>query len=71
MLIGAVDVLSGEFIAFNSRREKINVEMNLASAALPTMFKAVHSNGGVYWDGLLSQNPPVRELPDVGPTEIW
>ena len=25
----------------------------------------------VYWDGLFSQNPPVRELPDTKPTEIW
>jgi NTE family protein len=24
-----------------------------------------------YWDGLFSQNPPVRELPDSKPDEIW
>jgi NTE family protein len=45
--------------------------MILASAALPTLFRAVHTNGGVYWDGLFSQNPPVRELPDAKPEEIW
>ncbi len=71
LLLGAVDVLSGEFKAFNNRRDKINVDMILASAALPTLFKAVHTNGGVYWDGLFSQNPPVRELPDAKPNEIW
>ena len=71
LLVGAVDILSGDFKAFNSRRDKINVEMILASAALPTLFKAVHTNGGVYWDGLFSQNPPVRELPDAKPNEIW
>ncbi len=71
LLVGAVDVLSGEFKAFNSRRDRINVDMILASAALPTLFKAVHTNGGVYWDGLFSQNPPVRELPDAKPNEIW
>ncbi|MCA1728641.1 MAG: patatin-like phospholipase family protein [Actinobacteria bacterium] len=71
LLIGAVDVLSGEFKAFSSRRDRINVDVILASAALPTLFKAVHINGGVYWDGLLSQNPPVRELPDARPEEIW
>jgi predicted acylesterase/phospholipase RssA len=27
--------------------------------------------GGTYWDGLFSQNPPVRELTDAGPDEIW
>ena len=71
LLVGAVDVLSGEFKAFSSRRDRINVDMILASAALPTLFKAVHTNGGVYWDGLFSQNPPVRELPDAQPDEIW
>ena len=71
LLIGAADVVSGEFKAFSSRRDRIEVEMILASAALPTMFEAVHTNGGVYWDGLFSQNPPVRELPDAKPEEIW
>jgi NTE family protein len=71
LLIGAVDILSGEFKAFSSRRDTINVDMILASAALPTLFKAMHINGGVYWDGLFSQNPPVRELPDAKPNEIW
>jgi NTE family protein len=71
LLIGAADVVSGEFKAFSSYRDRIEVEMVLASAALPTLFEAVHTNGGVYWDGLFSQNPPVRELPDAKPDEIW
>lgn len=71
LLIGAANVVSGEFKAFSSYRDRINVDMILASAALPTLFKAVHTNGGVYWDGLFSQNPPVRELPDAKPDEIW
>jgi NTE family protein len=71
LLIGAVDVLSGEFKAFNSRREPITAEAVLASAAIPTLFRSVHTNGGTYWDGLFSQNPPVRELVDVRPDEIW
>jgi NTE family protein len=71
LLIGAANVLSGEFKAFSSRRDRISVDMILASAAIPTLFKAVHADGGVYWDGLFSQNPPVRELPDAQPNEIW
>jgi NTE family protein len=72
LLVGAVDVLSGEFRAFNSRREKITPEIILASAAIPTLFRSVRSgDGGTYWDGLFSQNPPVRELTDEGPDEIW
>jgi NTE family protein len=73
LLIGAADVLSGEFVAFSSYRDRINADMILASAAIPTLFRAVHTNGGVYWDGLFSQNPPVRELPNAEPkpNEIW
>jgi len=71
LLIGAADVLSGEFKAFSSRRDKITVDMILASAAIPTLFKAAHVDGRLYWDGLFSQNPPVRELPDEKPEEIW
>ena len=71
LLVGAANVLSGEFKAFSSRRDRINAEMILASAAIPTLFKAVHTDGGVYWEGLFSQNSPVRELPDAKPNEIW
>jgi NTE family protein len=71
LLIGAVDVLTGEFKAFDSRRDRISVESLLASAAIPTLFRSVHLDGGVYWDGLFSQNPPVRELIDALPDEIW
>jgi NTE family protein len=71
LLVGAVDVCSGEFRAFNSRRDRIKAETILASAALPTLFRAVRADGGVYWDGLFSQNPPVRELTDAKPDEIW
>jgi NTE family protein len=72
LLVGAVDVLSGEFRAFNSRRDRITPETILASAAIPTLFRSVRAgDGGTYWDGLFSQNPPVRELTDEGPDEIW
>jgi NTE family protein len=71
LLVGAVDVSSGEFRAFNSRRDRIGAEAILASTALPTLFRAVRADGGVYWDGLFSQNPPVRELTDAKPDEIW
>jgi NTE family protein len=71
LLLGAVDVLSGDFRAFNSRREPITADMVLASAAIPTLFRAVRVDGGTYWDGLFSQNPPVRELVDTRPDELW
>jgi NTE family protein len=71
LLIGAVDVLTGEFRTFNGRREAITADAVLASAAIPTVFRAVHLDGGTYGDGLFSQNPPVRELADTAPDEIW
>lgn len=71
LLIGAVDVLSGEFRTFNSRRDRITADTVLASAAIPTLFRAVRVDGGTYWDGLFSQNPPVRELIDTAPDELW
>ena len=57
LLVGAVEVLSGEFEVF--RNTEITAEKVLASCALPMMFRAVRlGDDGVYWDGLFSQNPP-------------
>ena len=76
LLLGAVEVRSGEFEVF--RNAEITVEKVLASCALPTLFRAVQiGEDGVYWDGLFSQNPPIRdfmrEFPDATtkPDEIW
>ena len=71
LLVGAVDICSGQFKAFKSRKGEITVDAILASAALPTLFRAVHTGGGVYWDGLFSQNPPIRDLCGDKPDEIW
>jgi NTE family protein len=71
LLLGAVDVMSGEFKAFDSRAGEITADAVLASAAIPTLFRSVRMESGVYWDGLFSQNPPVRELLDTDPDEIW
>lgn len=70
-LVGAVDVLSGRFRAFNSRREQIVPDMILASAAIPTVFPTIHVAGGAFWDGLFSQNPPVHDLLAARPDELW
>ncbi|MES2350103.1 MAG: patatin-like phospholipase family protein [Pseudomonadota bacterium] len=75
LLLGAVDVGNGEFVAFSSQRalkeNGISLNAVLASAALPWLFKAVEiesqSEDGVarvdkYWDGLFSQNPPIQNF---------
>lgn len=69
LLIGAVDVCSGEFTVF--RENEISVDVLLASAAVPTLFRAVTIEGKAYWDGMLSQNPPVRDLAREKPNELW
>lgn len=77
LLLGA-DVLSGEFKTFNSLKDGMKVEMILASAAVPWLFRAVDVNGRAYWDGLFSDNPPADELvggDEVGenrvPDQVW
>ena len=69
LLVGAVDVLSGQFNVF--KNDEVSAEALLASAAIPTLFRAVKIGDKVYWDGLFSQNPPVRELTETSPDEIW
>ncbi|VVB90382.1 Patatin-like phospholipase [uncultured archaeon] len=72
LLVGAVDVRSGDFKVF--KNSEISVASILASAAIPTFLRAVHVNGNIYWDGLFSQNPPVRNFVDgvaSKPDEIW
>lgn len=71
LLLGAVDVLSGAFKAFDSRLGEITTDAVLASAAIPTLFRSIDVAGRKYWDGLFSQNPPVRDLLDDHPDEIW
>lgn len=71
LLLGAVDVMSGVFKAFNSDKGEITADAVLASAAIPTLFRSIPVGDGLYWDGLFSQNPPVRDLLSTKPDEIW
>lgn len=90
LLLGAVDVGSGEFTTFSSEKPEkeggISLNAVLASAALPWIFEAVAVERMTpegkrdmrrYWDGLLSQNPPIKNflsgLPDDDrkPDECW
>ena len=68
--ISAVEVLSGHFEMFTG--EDICVECLLASAAIPELFRAVSVPGrGTYWDGLFSQNPPIKDLVHHRIDELW
>ena len=73
LFVGATDVLSGERVVFTG--EHLTETDLIASAAVPPLFKAVHADKRVYWDGLFATNPPVREFTDLPvserPDEIW
>jgi NTE family protein len=78
LIVGAADVCSGQLKKFNSRAGEIQVESILASAAVPSLFPAVQIGDHYYWDGLFSDNPPMKELVRgiyVGaenmPDELW
>jgi NTE family protein len=73
LLVGAVDITEGEFRTFENAN--VTVQSVLASAAVPELYEAVEIDGDHYWDGLLSQNPPIRDLfhvpADRKPDELW
>lgn len=80
LLLGAVNILSGEFKTFDSKKDEINVESVRASAAIPNVFTAVQIGDGLYWDGLFSENPPISRFVEVErqivnaedrPEELW
>jgi len=91
LFVGAVDILAGTFEAFDSwappeSRRNISLAAIRASGTLPEVRKAEPISGikgqdgvvrdGLFWDGLFSQNPPVREFVsgfpvDKRPDEIW
>jgi NTE family protein len=82
LFVGAVEVLTGDFIAFRGTDPAFGVDAVVASGTLPELSRAaVIDSGpyaGVYWDGLYSQNPPISAFFDLGegrkedkPDEIW
>lgn len=71
LLVSAIDVAMGSSRTFDSRNGEISIDVLLASAAVPPLFRAMPLEGRVYWDALFCQNPPVRELGRMKPDEIW
>ncbi|MFB6179814.1 MAG: patatin-like phospholipase family protein [Halorientalis sp.] len=69
LYLGAVDITTDRFRVFD--HSELAVEKVLASASLPPLFPAMEIDGRYYWDGLLSENPPLGVLTDHHPDEIW
>jgi NTE family protein len=55
LFISATDVRTGKIRIF--RRPELTIDMVMASACLPTVFKAVEVEGESYWDGGYMGNP--------------
>jgi NTE family protein len=71
LFVGATDITSG--VGFALEGTELVYEDLLASAAVPPLFRAVRCRERLFWDGLFSRNPPIRELTNLSPKpdEIW
>ena len=72
IFVGATDILAGAGIAFDGAG--LDLDRIIASAAVPPLFRAIPIDGQLYWDGLFSRNPPIREFTNLAPAppdEIW
>jgi NTE family protein len=65
--VGAVDVRSGNFIYFDSKRHKIAFEHIAASGSLPPGFPATRIGDDYFWDGGLISNTPLEWVLDSRP----
>lgn len=60
--VGAVNVLTGNLIYFDNRREEIGPEHILASSAVPSSFPMVKVGTDYYWDGGVVSNTPLTHI---------
>jgi len=60
--VGAVNVLTGNFIYFDNGREEIEPEHIMASGALPPALPMVKIGTDYYWDGGIVSNTPLQHL---------
>jgi NTE family protein len=64
LAVGAVNVLTGNFIYFDNGQEEIAPEHIMASGALPPALPMVKIGTDYYWDGGIVSNTPLQHLLD-------
>jgi len=64
--VGAVNVLSGNFLYFDNQHEVIEPEHVMASGALPPALPMVKIGTDHFWDGGIVSNTPLQHLLDQG-----
>ena len=62
--VGAVNVLTGNFVYFDNRDEEIEPEHIMASGALPPALPMVKIGTDYFWDGGIVSNTPLQHLLD-------
>lgn len=62
--VGAVNVRSGNFVYFDSARQRLDARHIMASGALPPGFPPVEIDGEWFWDGGLVSNTPLQYVLD-------
>ncbi len=67
LTVNAMCATTGEFVSFDSARERIGVEHVMASSALPPGFPPVRIGGNLFWDGGLYSNTPLEIVLDDEP----
>lgn len=60
--VGAVNVLSGNFVFFDNATSEITPEHVMASGALPPAFPTVQIGTDYFWDGGIVSNTPLQHL---------
>jgi len=64
LAVGAVNVLTGNFIYFDNANEEIEPEHIMASGALPPALPMIKIGTDYYWDGGIVSNTPLQHLLD-------
>ena len=62
--VGAVNLRSGNFVYFDTARQRVDARHVMASGALPPGFPPVEIDGESYWDGGLVSNTPLQYVVD-------
>jgi NTE family protein len=75
LVVGAVNVATGNFVWFDSAERRIEPEHIMASGALPPGFAPVGIEGEWFWDGGLVSNTPLARVVETrathAPLVIW
>jgi NTE family protein len=69
LMVGAVNVKSGNFVSFDNTMQLIGPEHIIASGSLPPGFPATEVGGEYYWDGGLVSNTPLQWVFDDRPRQ--